>query len=129
MNQSHVVVPEVVPVPLSDGSFIGVKKELTSGEYFDLMVALADRQSFAKLLAYIVHWSLRGTDGQPLPYSLDMPEQARRDTVRALKVPVMREIVAAIDKHEAAEERAYEEKKRTHALSLVSNQTSVSAAL
>jgi hypothetical protein len=125
---SHVVIPESVRCQLSDGSFVEIKKELNAGEYFDLMVALSERKAYSKLVAYITSWSLVGADDKPLRYGLDMDEQARRDTIRALKKPVTREIAAIIDRHEDEEERALAKKKATPALSLVSNPISASAA-
>jgi hypothetical protein len=108
---SHIVVPSIVRLPLSGGFFVDVTRELNAGEYFDLQVALADRRAYAKVLAYVVGWSLLGPDDQPLPYSLDLDETVRRDTVRNLKVPTVRELLAVIDKHEKAQEAASQEKK------------------
>jgi hypothetical protein len=108
---SHVVVPSVVRLPLSGGHFVDVNRELSAGEYFDLQVALADRRAYAKVLAYVVGWSLLGVDDQPVPYSLDQDETVRRDTVRNLKVPIVRELLAAIDRHEKAEEAETAKKK------------------
>jgi hypothetical protein len=57
----------------------------------------------------------------PIPYDLEMPEDERRATIRALDKATIREIGAAIDKHEAAEDAALEAKKKTPSLELASS--------
>jgi hypothetical protein len=115
MGRSRVVQPEMVRLPLSDGDFIDVKRELTAGEYYDLLLAQSERQSFAKILAYVIGWSLVGANDAPIPYSLDLPHNERRDTVRSLDTATVRELTAALDKHEAAVEAARAGKKTTPA--------------
>lgn len=122
MGRCRVVQPEVVRLPLSGGDFIDVKRELNAGEYFDLIVAQADRQSFAKILAYVIGWSLCGPDG-PVPYSVEMPDTTRRDTVRSLDKATARELIAALDRHEQAVEAQREEKKTIPPIALVSSST------
>lgn len=111
MGRSRVVQPDVVRLALTDGDFIDVKRELNAGEYFDLLTALADRQKFAKILAYVVGWSLVGLDGQPLPYDTDDPAPTRRDTIGALDKATLRELIATIDRHETAQEAELAKKK------------------
>jgi hypothetical protein len=111
MGRSRVVQPEVVRLALSDGDFIDVKRDLNAGEYFDLLTALADRQKFAKILAYVVGWSLVGLDDQPLPYDADDPAPTRRDTIGALDKATLRELIATIDRHEAAQDVELAKKK------------------
>lgn len=123
MGRCRVVQPEVVRLLLSGGDFIDVKKELTAGEYFDLLIAQTERQAFAKILAYVVGWSFCGADGQPVPYSLDLPETLRRDTVRALDKATSRELIAALDKHEQAVDAALAKKKDTPPIARVSSPT------
>jgi hypothetical protein len=115
-----VVAPEVVRLPLSDGDYLDVNKELNAGQYLELLTALVDRKPFAKAIAYLVSWSLVGLNGQPLPYDLDMPEEDRRATIGALDKNTVREITAALDKHEAAEQAAVDTKKKTKSLEPVS---------
>ena len=115
MSRCRVVAPEVVRLPLSDGDFLDVQKELNAGQYVDLLGAMMDRKPFAKAIAYIVGWSLVNLTGGPLPYDLDLPEETRRATIAALDKATMREISSALDKHEAAEEAAIKEKKKTPA--------------
>jgi hypothetical protein len=115
-----VVAPEVVRLPLSEGEYLEVQKELNAGQYVEMLEALMDRKRFAKPIAYLVGWSLVGLTEQPLPYDLDMPEEERRSTIGALDKATLREITAALDKHEAAEQAALDAKKKTPARSLVS---------
>jgi hypothetical protein len=117
MGRCRVVAPEIVRLPLSDGDFLDVQKELNAGQYVELLGALMDRKPFAKAIAYITGWSLVGLTGGPLPYDLDLPEETRRATIAALDKATMREISAALDKHEAAEEAALTAKKKTPASS------------
>lgn len=109
------MLPAIVRLPLSGGDYVDVQQELNAGDYFDLLVAMGDRKPFAKILAYLIGWSLVGGEGQPLPYSLDQSEAERRDTVRSLNKATMRELIAVIDRHEKAEEAAIEAKKKTPA--------------
>ena len=79
MGRCRVVEGERVRVPLSEGDYIDVKRDLNAGEYWDLLVALGERQKFAKILAYLLGWSLTGRDDHPIPYDVDDPEETRRD--------------------------------------------------
>lgn len=126
MSRCRVVSPEVVRLPLSDGDYLDVQKELNAGQYVELLGALMDRKTFAKAIAYLVGWSLVGLNGQPLPYDLDLPEEERRSTLGALDKATMREISAALDKHEAAEQAALDAKKKTPAPSPASGPLSIS---
>ena len=128
MGRCRVAQPGVDRLTLSGGDYVDVKRELNAGEYYDLLVALGERKPFSKILQYVVGWSFTGLADTPIPYALDMDEEARRDTVRALDKATIRELVDAVDKHEAAEERALEEKKRMAAAPPTSNPTSASAA-
>jgi hypothetical protein len=110
-----------VRLPLSDGDHLDVQKELNAGQYLELLTALVDRKPFAKAIAYLVSWSLVGLNGQPLPYDLDMPEADRRSTIGALDKNTVREITAALDKHEAAEQAAVDTKKKTPSFAPVSS--------
>jgi hypothetical protein len=113
MGRCRVVAPEVVRLSLSEGDYLDVQKELNAGQYVELLSALMERKPFAKAIAYLVGWSLVGLNGQPLPYDLDMPEADRRSTIGALDKGTLREITAALDKHEAAEQAALDAKKKT----------------
>ena len=67
------------------------------------------------LLRAGVGWSFVGEDDHPIPYALDDPEPARRDTIGALDKGTLRELIAALDKHEAAQEQLLAKKKATPA--------------
>lgn len=120
MGRCRVVSPAIVRLPLSDGDFIDVNQELNAGQYYDLLSALMERKAFSKAIAYIVGWSLIGLDGQPLPYDFDLPEETRRATLAALDKQTIREIVAVLDRHEAAEQAAIDAKKKTPATAVES---------
>jgi hypothetical protein len=111
MPRCRVVLPKSDRLPLSDGDHVDVITELNAGEYFDLLTDLADRKPFAKVLAYVLGWSLVGLDEKPLPYSVGLPENERRDTVRSLDKATVRELIAALDRHEATVETARAQKK------------------
>ena len=112
MGINRVVRPAIVRLPLSGGDWVDVLQELNAGEYYDCLVAMSERKPFAKVVQYVVGWSLVGFEDQPLPYSLELPESVRRDTLRSLDQATIRELVAVIDKHEQAHDDA---KKKTRA--------------
>jgi len=135
MGRSRFVKGEQVRLPLSDGDFIDIKKSLTHGEREDMLAAIAptiiigERRRLdarnvrtAKVLTYLVGWSLLD-DGQPVPYSLDLPEDFRRDTLRQLDPSTFDEIHRAIEQHEAADD-AERTGKKTVTASPVSKATS-----
>ena len=111
MSRCRVAMPTVVRLPLSDGDFIDVKKRLSAGEYFEMLQAQANRDGFAKLLTYIVGWSLCGPNNAPLPYSPDLSEAERRTTLRGLEDDTWSELIAAVTAHEAKEDAEREAKK------------------
>jgi hypothetical protein len=120
MGRNRMVLPETIRLPLSDGDFLTVKKELNAGEYIDLLTDNAAGKFFAKQLAYLVSWTLVGPNDTPIPYSLAQPLEDRRDTLRSLDTATMVELVQAINDHEAANELAIQEKKRIPEPALVS---------
>lgn len=113
MGQSAIASAEEVRLPFgTNGDFIVVRQELNAGESMDLDREPGDK-TLAAIVAYLVGWSLVGDDNAPLPYSPRLSLAARRDTLRALKVSVMRDIVAALEPHVLAQQVAVEEKKTT----------------
>jgi len=60
MGRCRIVTPESVRLPLSDGDFLTVKKELNAGEYHALVTEGAAGKPFAVVIAYLVGWSLVG---------------------------------------------------------------------
>jgi len=116
--------PEIVRLPLSDGQFIDIKKRLNHGEREDLfarwsplvtpgepMKMQRKEVRTAKVLAYLVGWSAT-TDGQPIPYALEMPEAVRLDTLHNLDPDTFSMIHDAIEAHEEtiAQARAAQKK-------------------
>jgi hypothetical protein len=128
MPHCRVVSPGIERLHLSDGDWIDVKRELNAGEYSDLLNDMVARKPFSKILQYLIVWSFVGLDGKPLPYTLDLPEDARRDTIRSLNKATLRELIAKIDKHEAEEEARLDSKKNTPAVAPASPAISPSVA-
>jgi len=111
MGRNRIVSPGTIRLPLSDGDFLTVKKELNAGEYLDLLTAGAAGSFFAKQLAYLVSWTLVGQNDAPIAFHLGLSLDERRDILRSLDTATITEIIAAIKQHEAANELALEEKK------------------
>lgn len=111
MARCRVVTPELVRLPLSDGDYLDVKKELNAGEYTELLESLVKEDHFARYLQYIVAWSFVGLDGKPLPYSHDQPQQARVDTLKSLDLATMTEMIEALDAHQLRENAEREARK------------------
>ena len=115
MGRKHSIQkPDVKRLTISEGDFLDVKARLNHGEYDDHLARISPFQTpgepvrmdtkqirTSKVLAYLVGWSLTD-DGKPLPYSPDMPENARVSVLNSLDRDLFREIYAAIDAHEDA---------------------------
>ena len=112
MGHSALASRDSVRLPLSDGHYIIVKKELSAGESWDLDDAPGNRTQNA-VLAYLVGWSFVGDDDLPIPYSPMQPLDERRDTLRAVKESRVKEITDVLLPHLVAIRRAEEEKKTT----------------
>jgi len=108
----HLASSDDIRLPLPDGHFLTVKKELNAGEGLDLDDSTGNR-AIETILAYLVGWSLVGPENVPLPYSPMQSLDERRATLRALKTAAMDEIVEAILPHLRANRRRVEEKKTT----------------
>ena len=124
MGRYRWVDPEEVRLPLSDGDYIDVKKTLNAGEYRQLLYAQfkdSDGETIkidhakvgiSKLLAYLLGWSFVGKTGHPEPYNIEQPEEIRRALIDNLDQDTYRELIAAVNAHEAAQEQALEQKKK-----------------
>jgi hypothetical protein len=111
MGTSAIASAESIRLPVgTNGDFITVKAELNAGEALDLADAPGDK-TLAAIMAYLEGWSFVGIGDQPLPYSPQQSIADRRDTLRALKVSVLRAIVTALEPHVLAQQQAVEEKK------------------
>jgi len=117
----NFVTPKIRRLTLHDGAFVDITERLTHGETEDLNARIfplggLDRRMVrtARIVAYLVGWSLT-KDGAPWPYTPELPEQERIDTIRALDPDRAVEIFLAIDAHEdaMATERAAQKKTRS----------------
>jgi hypothetical protein len=120
MARCRVVSPDTVRLPLSDGDFLLVKKELNAGEYIDSLTEMGAGKALAVVVAYLVSWTLVGVNDTPIAYHLGLSTDERRDVLRSLDVATLVEITQALDAHATANERAIAEKKRTSDLVAVS---------
>lgn len=121
MGRDRIVEPETVRLPISEGDFIDVKKRLNHGESDDYFARIAPYTNpgepirmetrqirTSKVLAFLLGWSLT-QKGTPIPYAIDMPDNARLATLNSLYPDTFTEIFKAIDAHEdriAAEDAA-----------------------
>lgn len=107
------VKPEPHRLTLSDGQHIDIKKRLNHGETEDMYARWApfvvpgehaqlDRREVrtAKVLAYLLGWSLTDDDGGPVEMSPALCYQDRLDTIRSLDPDRFDEIHKAIETHE-----------------------------
>ena len=138
MGRDRKVKPETVRLTISDGDFIDVKKRLNHGEYDDHLARISPFQTpgepvrmetrqirTSKVIAYLVGWSL--TDGgKPIPYSTDMPENARVSELNDLDRETFTEIYQAIDAHEDAGDAEAEARKNGKGSASASSVTSPS---
>lgn len=111
MGRNRVVSPGTVRLPLSDGDFLTVVRELNAGEYIDLLTAQSAGKFLSKQIAYLVSWTLVGANDAPIAYHLGMSVDERLDILRSLDTATLTEIVEAIKQHETANELALAEKK------------------
>lgn len=131
MGRCRFVQPSVVRLPLSDGDYLDVKKELTAYEQRRIFSQLVTtmhagektvldpaKVGKTKILEYVVGWSLLGADGSPEPFS-----EAALD---ALDIETYREIEQAVDAHDVANEQAREARKKKTAGTPDSDPTSAS---
>lgn len=129
MARTRFVSPDVVRLPLSDGYWIDVKKELNAGEERRIFTNIVktmhagekaeldpDKVGKTQMLAYIVDWNFTGEDGKTVPFS-----EAALDN---LDQPSYAEISAAIDTHVEGVEKARAERKNGQSTSPVSSVTS-----
>jgi|SRR5262245_44877555 len=115
MGRNRFVKPQLVRLPLSDGDWVDVKRQLNAGEtraiFTDMIkeqhageVATIDttRVGITKLLAYIVEWSFTDDNG-PVAFS--------EAALANLDMETFKELTDAVDAHEARVEQEQEQKK------------------
>lgn len=103
MPRNRFVVPETVKLPLSEGDWIEVKRELNVGERKQLEAAGVKHNMFtppevnwaeyhiARVGIWLTDWSFRDVNDKPKPLSLD--------AVKSLDEETFEEIQKALDEH------------------------------
>lgn len=125
MPRNRFISPEIVRLPLSDGDWIDVKKELNAGEARRVFTKLVKTMHAGekaelnpedvgktKLVEYLIGWSFIDQDGRPSAYSPEALDDLEPDTYN--------EIAKAIETHEEAAEKARAERKNTPAIEMPS---------
>jgi hypothetical protein len=113
MARNRFPSPAVDRLPLSDGDFIEVKRDLTVGEEKDISLLAMREMSqedgtikfrpdyqlmpFAKAVIYLVSWSFHNAKG---PVKLEDDQKKRLAQLRALEPETWTEIETAIGDHE-----------------------------
>jgi hypothetical protein len=131
----NFVNPEPIRLPLGDGNYIDIKKRLNHGEREDMYARMAPyivpgepiqmhraEVRTAKVLTYLLGWSLADDEGTPVAFAPVLPEAERLDAIRSLDPDRFDDIHAAIEKHE----EAYAKKKKLQATASASPATSPS---
>jgi hypothetical protein len=130
--------PEVVRLEISQGDWLLVKKHLTAGEQRAIFRRMMRegitsdrvdpvRVGWAKMVGYLLDWSIEDADGQPVVIR-DKSEEDIGAALDALDVDSFREILAAIDTHEEAMAAELAAEKNGQATGSASSATSLSAA-
>lgn len=104
---SRVVVPDDDRLPLSRGDWLIVKKRLNSGENKAMLKRgigtdgnlNAIDAGTAKVLAYLLDWSLTAPDGKPLVIR-DQSPRAVEEAIDAIDPESYTEVLRAIEAHE-----------------------------
>jgi hypothetical protein len=114
-----LVQPTVVRLPLPDGHYLDVKRELNAGEVRRAFTRTIkdgyvvageparldpDKIGITRPLEYLVGWSFCDMHGQPIPIS--------EAALCGFQQPVFRDILAAIEAHDEATIAAREEEHR-----------------
>jgi hypothetical protein len=128
MARCPLVKPATVRLSLSDGAFVEVKKELTSGEHREMFISqlhatsLGDRPTLdlqnvgvSKVLAYVVDWNFVDFDDKPLAIT--------REALDKFNSVEFQEIVTAVDAHHEAWEKAVDARKNALAGATESSKT------
>jgi hypothetical protein len=135
MARSNFVQPDMVTLPLSDGDFIVVKKQLTAGEERKVFAQMVksmvpgekmdldpEKVGLTKMQAYLLEWGgpgFMGANGKPVDVTTGNIEMLRLDKFT--------EIQTAIDAHEKAQLAARDAEKNDQAGASKSEQILLSA--
>jgi len=134
MPRTRFVIPSVTTLTLSDGDWIQVKNQLTVGEEraaFQQIIGEINQQTgwrkpnialqgIAEIAAYLVAWSFRDPEGNPIP-----PDVA---TIQLLDVDSYRELEAAVEGHIRKMEAERAAAKNGSTTGSESTRTSISVA-
>ncbi len=126
MGRCRFVQPDIIRLPLSEGEWIEVKKELNAGEQRRVFTRLVktmhfnekaevdpEQVGFSKVVEYLVGWSFLDTAGKSVPVSDAAISNLDGDTYA--------EIVKAIDAHDEAVEKLVEARKNVKGTEIASS--------
>lgn len=134
MSRCPIVKPDYQRLPISQGDFLDVKKQLNTGEYREMIagqykestdpernvVVDLRRIGLCRVMAYLTGWSFVDLEGKPLPVS--------ETALKLFDMGTWHEILTAIDEHHAATEQAQEDLKNASGGETASSAISTSAA-
>ena len=125
MARCPILRPETVRVSLADGEWLELVKELTAGEYRDMIAAqfkdsvagekpVLDRRQvgLSMILAYVKAWSFVDQAGNPLAIT--------EDWLRMFDQPTFVEVREAVEAHHEASDKAIDARKNAPATATVS---------
>lgn len=117
MPKLRGVKADTVRLPLSEGDWIDVRRELTIGEarriYSEAYRATdgsnvsvdAQVAAFARAATWIQAWSLLGQDGMAIAWPVNITLRKKIEILERLDTETMLEIEAAIAAHETMQEK------------------------
>jgi len=134
---SRFVKPTEVRLPLSEGDYLIVKEKLTAGEQLEVFARLYKAEGggaggvtvgktgvaesmtldplqvgLSMVLGYLLDWSLTDDDGRVVSIR-NQPLDVVTAALRNLEFDDYQEIVAAVQAHDARNQAARQEKKRS----------------
>ncbi len=126
MARCPLVKPATRKLPLSQNDWVEVKQELTSGEHRRMFLAQLNSTELgskptldlknvgvSRVLGYVVDWSFVGFDDKPLPVTAETLDKFDGETFQ--------ELLAAIDTHHEAWEKAVDARKNAQTGATVSS--------
>lgn len=129
MSYARVRKPEQHRINLSLGDWLIVKKHLTAGDRRAMMRRMrsagvgpmdydTSRVGLAKILTYLLDWSILDADGNVIDIR-DKPQEFVEGALDSLEPESFTEILQAIDAHDEAMEKEREEEKKSQATASV----------
>jgi hypothetical protein len=114
--------PETVRLEISQGDWLLVKKHLTAGEQRAIFRRMmrdgitgdridSVRVGWSKMIGYLLDWSIQDADGKPVAIAGKSDEEIGA-ALDALDVDSFKEILHAIEEHEADTNKAMEAEKQ-----------------